>query len=170
MRNVVNGLLVREGSVLLAKRAPQRANYPRLWSFPGGHIEENETLADALVRELREEIGITPTTYTCIDVITDPNSPPSNPTAYHMYCIAAWEGGEPAILGDEHSELAWMPFESVCKPDHGENLTHSIRNLRTFMALHPEAIGHIFENGQMLGTGHSSGKRSRSRGHMLRCP
>jgi 8-oxo-dGTP diphosphatase len=118
MRDVVNGLLVRKGSVLLAKRAPQRATYPRLWSFPGGHVEENETLSDALVRELREEIGITPTTYTCIGVITDPSTPASDPITYHMYCIVAWEGGEPTMLGDEHSELAWMPFEAAASvPD-----------------------------------------------------
>jgi len=113
MRSIVNGMLVREGLVLLAKRAPQRSAYPRLWSFPGGHVEENETLSDALVRELREEISITPTAFTCIGVISDPNIPASNPITYHMYSIVAWQGGEPAILGEEHSELAWMPFEAA---------------------------------------------------------
>jgi NUDIX domain len=62
MRNIVNGLLVRQGTVLLAKRSLHRKAYPGLWSFPGGHVEENEPLLEALARELREEIGIVPTT------------------------------------------------------------------------------------------------------------
>jgi len=110
MRTIVNGLLVREGSVLLAKRSPQRSSYAGLWSFPGGHVEQNETITDALVRELREEIGITPTTYTHLSSIKDPNTPPSDPIVYHMYRVTSWEGGEPAIIGNEHSELAWKTF------------------------------------------------------------
>lgn len=47
MSNIVNALLVREGTVLLARRSPRRAAYPGLWSFPGGHVEANETLDEA---------------------------------------------------------------------------------------------------------------------------
>lgn len=43
--------------VLLARRSPHRAAYPSRWSFPGGHVEHHETLTDALIRELREEVG-----------------------------------------------------------------------------------------------------------------
>jgi mutator protein MutT len=113
MRNIVNGLLVRGGSVLLAKRSSQRASYPGQWSFPGGHPEANETLPEALVREIREEIGITPTRYMELCVIKDPNAPSSDPIAYHMYLVTTWQGGEPAIIGDEHSKLAWMSFAAA---------------------------------------------------------
>src|SRR5262249_58146846 len=51
MRNIVNALLVRGGSVLLAKRSSQRASYPGQWSFPGGRAEANETLPEALVEK-----------------------------------------------------------------------------------------------------------------------
>jgi 8-oxo-dGTP diphosphatase len=66
MRNIVNALLMQEGTVLLARRSPQRKAYPGLWSFPGGHVEENETLVEALIRELLEEVGVTPTRYACL--------------------------------------------------------------------------------------------------------
>lgn len=44
MRNIVNALLLREGKVLLARRSRHRKAYPDLWSFPGGHVEGDETL------------------------------------------------------------------------------------------------------------------------------
>jgi 8-oxo-dGTP diphosphatase len=49
MRTIVNALFVRDGMVLLARRSPHRSTYPGLWSFPGGHVEQGETLAEALV-------------------------------------------------------------------------------------------------------------------------
>lgn len=46
-----------DGQVLLAQRPPGRA-YAGYWEFPGGKLEPGETPRDALVRELREELGI----------------------------------------------------------------------------------------------------------------
>jgi 8-oxo-dGTP diphosphatase len=54
MCTIVNGLLVRWPTVLLAKRSRRRSAYPGLWSFPRGHVEKGETLSEALGRELRE--------------------------------------------------------------------------------------------------------------------
>src|SRR5437667_5927330 len=55
MTDIVNGLLLRNGAVLLARRSAGRQAYPNRWSFPGGHVEAGESLDDALIRELREE-------------------------------------------------------------------------------------------------------------------
>jgi 8-oxo-dGTP diphosphatase len=46
-----------EGRVLLQQRAPSRA-MAGLWEFPGGKVETGERPEAALVRELREELGI----------------------------------------------------------------------------------------------------------------
>src|SRR5436309_1462601 len=63
MTDIVNGLLLRNGTVLLARRSAGRQAYPNRWSFPGGHVEAGESLDDALIRELREEIGVTPLSF-----------------------------------------------------------------------------------------------------------
>ncbi len=52
----VGGLVIRDGRVLLARRA--RAPLEGQWSIPGGHVEWGETLEQAVVRELREETAL----------------------------------------------------------------------------------------------------------------
>lgn len=48
---------MRDGQVLACQRKSD-AVYPLRWEFPGGKLEEGETPAEALVRELREELSI----------------------------------------------------------------------------------------------------------------
>lgn len=43
---------------LLVQRRPVGSDFPGLWEFPGGKIEPGESPEAALVRELREELGI----------------------------------------------------------------------------------------------------------------
>ena len=56
--DVAVGVLIREdGRVLLASR-PAGKPYAGYWEFPGGKLEEGETVHAALVRELKEELDI----------------------------------------------------------------------------------------------------------------
>jgi len=55
--DVAAAVIRRGGLVLLARRAPGRA-MAGLWEFPGGRVEPGETPAQALVRELREEMNV----------------------------------------------------------------------------------------------------------------
>ena len=50
-------LIDRDGRVLLAQR-PEGKSMAGLWEFPGGKVEPGETPEAALMRELREELGI----------------------------------------------------------------------------------------------------------------
>jgi 8-oxo-dGTP diphosphatase len=118
VRNIVNALLVRDGMVLLARRSPHRAAYPGLRSFPGGHVEQHEALIDALIREVGEEIGVVPKSFSFLASIIDPHATENDPATYHMYTVSAWDGGEPTLFGDEHTELQWFPpAAAIALPD-----------------------------------------------------
>lgn len=109
MRTIVNALLLRQGSVLLARRSPRRKAYPGLWSFPGGHVDAGETLEQALIRELREEVAVLPLVYGVVARIADPAAPS---VTYHLFAVSAWEG-EPRIIDDEHVALRWFTLEDA---------------------------------------------------------
>lgn len=54
---VVAAVIERDGLILACQRKPS-GKHPLKWEFPGGKVEPGETPRDAVVRELREELGI----------------------------------------------------------------------------------------------------------------
>lgn len=57
MKQVVAALIIREEKILICQRTEDQA-MPFKWEFPGGKVEPDEDLRDALRRELDEELGI----------------------------------------------------------------------------------------------------------------
>ncbi|MFI5336862.1 MAG: (deoxy)nucleoside triphosphate pyrophosphohydrolase [Opitutales bacterium] len=54
---VVCAVIERDGTVLVAQR-PAHKHLARQWEFPGGKVEAGEAPAAAIVREIREELGV----------------------------------------------------------------------------------------------------------------
>ncbi|MEM6820315.1 MAG: (deoxy)nucleoside triphosphate pyrophosphohydrolase [Verrucomicrobiota bacterium] len=57
MKVVMGYLLDGNGKILVAKRDASK-NFGGLWEFPGGKVEGGETASQAIIRELREELGV----------------------------------------------------------------------------------------------------------------
>ena len=103
---VAAAVLLREGcgkqEFLLAQR-PEGKVYTGYWEFPGGKVEPGETMREALVRELQEELGITVTQawpWLCRE-FTYPHAT----VRLKFFRVTAWQGQITAI---EHSGLAWQ--------------------------------------------------------------
>ena len=55
---VVTGAIIQEGKTfLIARRGPYEKS-PGMWEFPGGKLEEGESLQECIKRELKEELSI----------------------------------------------------------------------------------------------------------------
>ena len=73
---VVAGLIQNEaGDYLVAQRSAQMSNAGK-WEFPGGKVEEGETDEAAIVRELREELGIVVHPRSTIGTVLDTKARP----------------------------------------------------------------------------------------------
>jgi 8-oxo-dGTP diphosphatase len=57
--HVAVGVILDHDHNILITRRSKNAHQGDLWEFPGGKVERGESLAEALTRELREELGIT---------------------------------------------------------------------------------------------------------------
>lgn len=51
----VTGILIENGELLIVK---QKLSEKRLWSLPGGRLEQNETIGQAIIRGMMEETGL----------------------------------------------------------------------------------------------------------------
>lgn len=58
MTNVVGAVLIEKNKIILPKRSELLKKMPNKFEFPGGKVEKNETLKEALKRELQEELSI----------------------------------------------------------------------------------------------------------------
>ena len=100
---VVAGLIVGEGQCLITQRRADQA-LPLQWEFPGGKVEPGEAPVAALVRELREEIGVEVAVGRIWDVLF--HAYPAFDLVMLVYaCRIA--SGEPRPV--EVADLRWLP-------------------------------------------------------------
>jgi 8-oxo-dGTP diphosphatase len=124
MRDIAQGVLVdAEGCVLLGFRAEHKLSYPLFWDLFGGHVEKDEKIETALVRELSEELGIVVTWFRPLAVIEEPNPEINGQKRYHTFLIVEWEG-DPANVCDEHIKIEWFTLQDALDL---ENLTDPAR-------------------------------------------
>ena len=97
-------LLDGEGRVLLAKR-PEGRPLAGLWEFPGGKIEAGEKPEDALLRELREELGIAIAKQDLAPLTFASHAYPDFHLLMPVYLCRRWQG---SVAAHEGQELRWV--------------------------------------------------------------
>ncbi len=107
---VVAAVVVADGQVLLCHRRPDLAWYADVWDLPGGHVEQGETAAAALARELGEELGIK---------TAPPDGPPvfsgeiGTDTHITIWAVHDWVGAVTNQAPEEHDRLDWFDLDGV---------------------------------------------------------
>ena len=112
---IVTGIVHRDDDVLIIEQAgPGEEPY---WSVPGGVVEPGEFVTDALVREMREETGITvldPGSLAFIAQVDDRKI--GYFATVWTWEVARWEG---EIAVDDPDGLvlgaAWVPLDEACR-------------------------------------------------------
>ena len=101
---VACALVDTDGRVLIAQR-PEGKNLAGMWEFPGGKVEPGEQPEAALIRELKEELGID-VTEACLAPLTFASHAYED---FHLlmplYVCRRWKG---EVSRHEHSGLKWV--------------------------------------------------------------
>jgi 8-oxo-dGTP diphosphatase len=95
------------GRFLLAKR-PKGKCLGGFWEFPGGKLEEGESIEAALVRELQEELLIQTEIFQILEMVEHHYEKPS---IRLIPCRARILSGVPTAL--EHSEIGWFSNHEI---------------------------------------------------------
>ena len=95
--------------ILIAER-PLGKSYAGYWEFPGGKAEKEETIEQTLIRELQEEVNLTPEIYEPLMVIEQPA--PEQPFLYskvksilNVWLVYAYSG---IPCANEQQALKWV--------------------------------------------------------------
>lgn len=131
----VDAIVVQSGHVLLVRRAANPGK--GLWAMPGGFINADERIRDAVIRELREETGIKipdPVLRGSIvdqDVFDDPNRSARGRTITHAFLIKLRDDVTlPRVKGmDDADKAAWVPINHLRRQDFFEDHYDIICNM-----------------------------------------
>jgi len=105
----VSAVVIDDERLLLVRRGRGRAQ--GAWAVPGGRVRSGELLAEAVVRELREETGIEGVCGNLIGVLELlEGDGPHQVLLAHL--VTLMEAVEP-VAGDDAAEARWVPLSDV---------------------------------------------------------
>ena len=108
---VAVGVLIRRDDSFLLTSRPEGKAYAGYWEFPGGKLEVGETIAQALQRELQEEIGIT--IEDCMSWKTEQIDYPHALVQLNFCKVRRWSG---ELQMREAQLYAWQQLPVTVKP------------------------------------------------------
>lgn len=111
MITVTAGVLFRETRVFIARRK-SLGRLPGKWEFPGGKVEEDETVEESLKRELEEELEIEAMVGDCLG---ESIYRYDFGTVKVLFFQVHWEGGE--IRSKDHDQYGWVPLDKLDRYD-----------------------------------------------------
>ena len=112
---VLTGILKDDNEFLIVKRNENDELYPGAWEFPGGHLENGETIKAGLKRELFEEIGFNEEFDPIITHYYDEIKNKNGNLIYNLeidFIINVNKNDINVILSNEHCDYKWVGKES----------------------------------------------------------
>ena len=86
----VDGVIINDNKILLIKR--NNEPFKGRWALPGGFVEYNEKVEDAIIREVKEEIGVNAEIKELVGVYSDPKRDPRGHTVTIVFLLEVISG------------------------------------------------------------------------------
>ncbi|KIE22081.1 NTP pyrophosphohydrolase [Vibrio sinaloensis] len=103
----VSFMLIDNNRVLLEKRSETRETDAGIVNIPGGHMEGGESQRQALIREMDEELNVSPESYQHLCSLYHPTR---ELQLIHYYVVDRWTGD---ISAQEAESVHWYPLSSA---------------------------------------------------------
>lgn len=100
-------ILIANGCVLVEKRSEHKRLLPGALAIPGGHVDEGENTEAALVREVKEELDITPRHFSFVCTLLHEAE---EYRQIHYFAVTQWDGEMVAL---EAESLRWLPLDEL---------------------------------------------------------
>ena len=113
-----------QGRVLISKR-PDHVHQGGKWEFPGGKLEAAENIETALVRELQEELGITPLEYR--PLMRFRHDYPDKSVFLDVWVVNAFSGNP---SGRESQPIIWKAIDELDPDDFPEANAAIVKAIR----------------------------------------
>lgn len=122
------------GRYFLAKRGPAARNEPGKWEFPGGSVEFNERLEDALIREIAEEFGFVISVEKLLDVV-DHILPDEKQHWVSPTFLCRFLSGDPKIREPLKCDaIGWFRLADFPRSELTRASDSSLRSLERYLA------------------------------------
>jgi mutator protein MutT len=105
----VGGAVVRDGQLLLVRRASRHGHGN--WQLPGGFVEPDETIEQAVVREVQEEAGVTAEVEAVLGLRS--RYDPESGNGIYIVLLLKPIGGEPTADGHEVDHAEFFNLERI---------------------------------------------------------
>jgi len=135
---VVRCFIEREdGHVLVIKRSPANQNNSGKWEVPGGKVDEGENLAQAQMREIMEETGLS---VQLIRLFAFSDRFVINAGRYEglLYVVSfsvarLVQENQPVVLSTEHSDYAWVSYKEMLARDLTNETRKAVMVLKAYL-------------------------------------
>lgn len=122
---IING----KKEVLLLKIAETGRCNPGKWTRPGGEVEFGETMEEAVIREVKEETGITVRVVTLLDYMDEISDDSTSHWVSRCYLVEYVSGDVVNAESHKHDEIKWFSIDNL-----PENIAeHTSRGIKKYL-------------------------------------
>ncbi|MFT6506016.1 MAG: 8-oxo-dGTP diphosphatase [Colwellia polaris] len=124
--HVAVGVIKREDKIFLTKRLAA-SHQGGKWEFPGGKVEANETVHQALHRELKEEVAID--TLSCTPLMQISHDYGDKKVLLDVFVVDNFTGDAKALEGQQSGWFALSEFEGLNFPAANQSIIEKLNQV-----------------------------------------
>jgi 8-oxo-dGTP diphosphatase len=113
--HVAVGVIINQDKQILIAKRHDHLHQGGKWEFPGGKVEQNETVTAALIRELKEEVDLDVNSTTAFMEIS--HDYPDKQVRLDIHLVTDFNG---RAIGVEGQQIQWVELQSITEYEFPE--------------------------------------------------